>query len=295
MNFTQVIKREIIASLPKKDCCKRAFLRALLTVSGKVTPSCMKFTSENERVSEYYFSLMEHFGLRPQIDGAAYDARNRKDRIDFSFLGEEATRAYELLFSEEILKYKKCCAVAYARGAFLGGGSCSLPRAGAKSGYHLQFTFQGGSCAEGFCELLESLFLCTRTIRRVEKEVVYLKKREEISDFLLVIGATSARREFEAVLNAREENNFINRVENCMAGNADKSMTASAGQVHLIQQFKERTDFSRLPQTLKDLAQDRLNNPTLSLSELAQKTGVSKSCLNHRMRKLMEICRRTEV
>lgn len=294
LNFTRIIKREILASLPQKDCCKRAFLRALLTVSGGVFSDRVEFASENERISEYYFSLMEHFGLRPQIDGAVYDARSGKDRINFLLQGEEAELAYRLLFSDDILNYEECCAVAYVRGAFLGSGSCSLPHEGAKSGYHLEFTFPAEEIAHSFCELLDSMLLVIRSIKRGEKHVVYLKSREGVSDFLSVIGAVNAQREFESVTNARAQNNLINRVENCAANNADKSMTASAEQAYRIRKLKESDYYEGLNTQLKELCEERLNNPTLSLRELALKMGVSKSCLNHRMRKLLEICGRTE-
>lgn len=294
LNFTQVIKREILASRPEKDCCKRAFLRALLTVSGNAASDRVEFASENERVSEYYFSLMEHFDLRPQLDCALYDARSGKDRINFLLQGEEAERAYKLLFSDDIIMYDECCAVAYVRGAFLGGGSCSLPHEGAKSGYHLEFSFPDGESAEKFCELLDSMLFYTRTIRRGEKQVVYLKSREGVSDFLSVIDVANAQKEFESVSSARERNNFNNRVGNCAAGNADKSMTASAEQVHKIQKLKESDCYEALAPELKALCEERLNNPTLSLRELAQKMGLSKSCLSHRMRKLLEICGRTK-
>lgn len=294
MNFTQGIKREILSAVPENDCCKRALFRALLEVCGSADPACVEFTSENERLAEYFFALAESLGLQLELDGATYDARNGKDRISFCLRGERAARAYRLYSEVQPDELKPCCAVAYVRGAFLGGGSCSLPRAGAKSGYHLEFVFSDEEKAENFCIVLESMLFYTKTIKRGERFVVYLKSKEAVYDLLSAIGAKGALKELEKILIAREENNFINRVENCMAGNADKSMTASAEQAHKIQKLKESAVFLDLPEVLKDLAEERLNSPTLSLRELAAKLEISKSCLNHRMRKLMEICRRTE-
>lgn len=292
MNFTQGIKREILSAYPQNDCCKRALFRALLDVCGSADIACVEFTSENERLAEYFFGLAESLGLQPELDGAVYDARNGKDRISFCLRGERAARAYKIYSEIKPYELKPCCAVAYVRGAFLGGGSCSLPRAGAKSGYHLEFVFPNETKAENFCIVFESILFYTKTIKRGDKFVVYLKSREAVYESLSAIGVKSAVKELEKLLIAREENNFINRVENCMAGNADKSMTASAEQAHEIRKLKGSAAFSDLPEPLKELAEERLNNPTLSLRELAAKTGVSKSCLNHRMRKLMEICRR---
>lgn len=293
-NFTQIIKREILNRFPESDCCRRAFFCALIDVCGNASPACMEFASENERIAEFYFSLAESFGLEPRLDGAVYDARSGKDRVRFVLLDGFAAKAYEILTRTNLSELKDCCAVAYVRGAFLGCGSCSLPHEGAKSGYHLEFAFPDEIRAERFCRLLEDMLFYTRMIRRGEKSVVYLKSRDAVSDFLSVIGVANAQREFEQISSARDQSNLINRVENCMAGNADKSMTASAEQVRKIQKLKESGAFPTLSEPLRELAEERLNNPTLSLRELAQKTGVSKSCLNHRMRKLLELCGRGE-
>ncbi len=294
LNFTQEIKRELMASLPQKECCKRAFFCALFDVSGSVSPTRAEFISESEKLAEYFFSLSESYGLHPEMDGAVYDPRSKRDRMRFLLKGESAKRSYAIYQRERISEYGECCALAYLKGAFLGGGSCSLPHEGAKSGYHLEFVFSEGVRAEQFLGLLEGLELLAKAVRRAEREVVYLKSRDAISDFLSVVHAEGALSRFEKLSMAREENNLINRVENCMAGNADKSMTASAREAHKIGLLKERSEFSLLPDPLRELAEVRLSNPTLSLRELAGKMGLSKSCLNHRMRKLMEICKKTE-
>ena len=294
LNFTQGIKREICATLPQKDCCKLAYFCALVDTGGSATPSSIEFTSENERIAEYFFSVSESLGLLPELDGAVYDARSRKDRICFCIRGESAQRAYDLYTRWNAEELEPCCAVAYVRGAFLGGGSCSLPHEGAKTGYHLEFVLPSEEKAEKFCIVFQSLMFYTKVIKRGEKFVVYLKSKEAVSEVLTAIGVKGALKELETVLIEREQNNFNNRVGNCMARNTDKSITASAEQARRIRKLEGSEQYVALPEVLKQLADERLNNPTLSLQELAAKMGVSKSCLNHRMRKLMEICRRTE-
>ena len=294
MNFTQEIKRELLLSLPQKECCKRAFFCSLFDVSGSVDFRRAEFISESERLAECFFSLSESYGLHPEMDGAAYDPRSKKDRMRFVLGQEGAARAYEMYRKERIAEYGDCCALAYLKGAFLGGGSCVVPHEGGNSGYHLEFVFSDGTRAEEFLRLLAGRELLAKAVRRGEREVVYLKSREAISDFLSTVGAEGALSRLEKLSMAREASNFINRVENCMAGNADKSMTASAAQARRIESLKAREEFSLLSDPLKELAEARLKNPTLSLQELAGKLGLSKSCLNHRMRKLMEICEKTE-
>ena len=56
-----------------------------------------------------------------------------------------------------------------------------------------------------------------------------------------------------------------------------------------IEKLKNSSGFVELSSELKVLAKARLENASMSLQELADKLGISKSCLNHRMRKLMEL------
>ena len=294
LNFTQGIKREILSTVPKDDCCKLAYFCALLDTCGSVNSACVEFASENERIAEYFFAISEALDLPPELNGATYDARSKKERIQFCLKGESAKMAYKLYTEWNVEELERHCAVSYVRGVFLGGGSCSIPHEGAKSGYHLEFALPSEETAERFCIVFQSLMFYTKVIKRGEKFVIYLKSREAVSEVLTAIGVKGALKELETVLIEREKNNLNNRVGNCMARNTDKSMTASAEQAHFIRKLKGSAHFIELPETLKELAEERLNDPTLSLNELAIKLNVSKSCLNHRMRKLMEICRRTE-
>ena len=79
-----------------------------------------------------------------------------------------------------------------------------------------------------------------------------------------------------------------------MAGNADKTAIASVKQVVAIEKLKKWSGFEDLSEELKALAKARLDHPVESLQELADRLKVSKSCLNHRMRKLMELSAKCE-
>ena len=302
MNFTEKIRKNILKNTPeiRSECL--AMLAAFLDTSGYshfsgyLTSGEFSFSNENEEVAEYFLMLVDKlFGVSMTVTEVKHDPKHGRGKLTFSYSGENAGE-----YADEISDYSAVNLTdenemrAYLKGAFLGSGSCTLPNGTAKTGYHLEFVFPYEDDAVSFCEMLDKLQLLANIIPRAEKYVVYCKNRDAISDFLSVVGADSALKELEKLLIAREENNFINRVENCMAGNADKSMTASAEQAHRIQKLKGSAAFSNLPEALKELCEERLNNPTLSLRELAVKLGVSKSCLNHRMRKLMEICKRGE-
>ena len=179
--------------------------------------------------------------------------------------------------------------VAYIRGAFLGGGSCTIPLDGSTTGYHLEIVFSDKKTAKDFCMALLEFEILAKLAERKETYVVYIKSKEQISDFLAVIGADNALKKFSQLVEKRDESNRNNRARNCMAGNADKAAIASVKQVVALQQLKAQGGFALLTEELKELAGTRLKNPAMSLQELANLLHVSKSCLNHRMRKLMSI------
>ena len=176
----------------------------------------------------------------------------------------------------------------------MGGGSCIVPSAGAKTGYHLEIVFFDRQTARDFCEVLEEFELLVRLMERKETFVVYIKSKEIISDFLAIIGAENALKKFSALVEKRDKSNHDNRAQNCMAGNADKTAIAAVKQVVAIEKLKKWSGYEDLSEDLKDLAELRLNNPSMSLQELADTLKVSKSCLNHRMRRLLELAEKCE-
>lgn len=295
-NFTSEIKRDILSDLPTEPCCGKAALSALLLTSGTVDREKIEFVSENEKIAEYFLRLTEDlFSVRPEVKGAVFDPKHERDKLTFSYRGEKRSEILrETGLSEgglERVTAKDCCAVSFIQSAFLGSGSCTLPHGGAKTGYHLEFILPDQTVAEEFCDLLARFELLARVIVRGEKSVVYLKSGEAICDFFSVIGAQTALKKLENVTAARAESNNENRVSNCFAGNADKAAIASAQQVIALERLQKSGKLSSLARPLQDVARARLTYPSYSLGELAASLGVSKSCLNHRMRKLLEIYR----
>ena len=96
-------------------------------------------------------------------------------------------------------------------------------------------------------------------------------------------------RKFSELVDKRDESNRNNRAANCFSGNADKMAQASVKQILAIEKLKASSAYSEVLDELKDLAELRCKNPAMSLEELADQLKVSKSCLNHRMRRLMEL------
>ena len=294
-NFTSEIKRDLLAYFPATRAGALAAMAAMLSTSGALTENGFIVVSENERVAEYVQRLSEALGIRPEIREVTRDPKRRRDKITFFCGGENALYVVnETRALRAHLEDNSDAALYYLRAAFLGGGSCTLPRDGASTGYHLECVFFTQERAEEFCDLLAGFELFGKLVPRGDTFVAYVKSREAISDVLSVLGANNALKKLDAVSAARARTNNENRIQNCMAGNADKAAIASAAQTVALQKLQESGTLQTLPEALRQTALARLENPTLSLSELALTLGVSKGGLNHRMRKLMQIYKETE-
>ena len=310
MNFTADVKKEIISrkkTAEKRSAltAKKAALSAFVRTSGIVgindgAPTFF-LVSETENVAEYFMSVfLEVFGVELSVTHATMNKMSGRDKLVLQCpksVSSDVLRALGLLkrdgkqFREGIaasLVKDDLCKIAYIQGAFLGGGSCILPT-GKSLGYHLEIVFNDKKTARDFCLLLAEFELIAKLVERKETYVVYVKSKEVISDFLSVLGVENTLKRFTAFLEKRDEANNDNRAKNCMAGNADKSAIAAVKQVVAIRKIEEKTHFKDLSEELVTLAKARLKNPVMTLKELSELLDVSKSCLNHRLRKLMEI------
>ena len=294
MNFTGEIKRDLLAHFPAGKAGAAAALAAILSTCGSLKGDGFEVVSENEKVAEYFLRLLEMFGVRPELTGVSQDPKRKRDKLAFSCGGEDARRIISMTRSlREHLSEDEQAALCYLRAAFLGGGSCTLPKDGSSTGYHFECVFSSRVRAEEYCELLSAFELFCKLVPRGEKYVCYVKSREAISDLLSVLGAESALKKLDAVSARREANNNENRIQNCIAGNADKAAIASAAQTLAMSALKEEGRLAALSPELRESAEARLIHPTLSLSELASLLGMSKGGLNHRMRKLMKLYEET--
>lgn len=289
-NFTNEIKRDLVAFFPTTRAGSLAAMAAFLSTSGTLTDDGFEIVSENERVAEYFQRLAEGLGIQPQILEVTRDPKRKRDKLTFYCGGTSAKHILrETRSLREHLEEDEDAALCYLRAAFLGGGSCTLPRDGASTGYHLECVFFTQQRAEEFCNLLSGFELFGKLVARGDTFVAYVKSREAISDVLSVLGADHALKKLDAVSAARARSNNRNRIQNCMAGNADKAAIASAAQTVAVKQLQASGRLQTLPEQLRITALARLENPTLSLSELAELLGVSKGGLNHRMRRLMQL------
>lgn len=177
----------------------------------------------------------------------------------------------------------------YLRGAFLAGGSVNSPET---SRYHLEIRSNHKDHNEDMCEMINSFGLNARTLERRNNYIVYLKESEKISDFLALIGASQSVLKFEDTRIVRDMRNSVNRLVNCENANLNKTADASSKQRKNIVLVDSEYGLENIPDKLREIAEVRLENPDASLKELGEllpSGKISKSGVNHRMRKINEM------
>lgn len=177
----------------------------------------------------------------------------------------------------------------YLRGAFLAGGSVNNPET---SRYHLEIYSLYQDHNEDILTIMKDFGLNARTVERRSGYIVYLKEAEKIADFLQVIGATNAMLKFEDVRIVRDMRNSVNRLVNCETANLNKTVDAAQRSIENINYLKARIGLENLPQKLREVAILRVEHPDVSLKELGEMVpsgAISKSGINHRLRKLNQI------
>ena len=175
---------------------------------------------------------------------------------------------------------------AFVRECFLYGGIISNPG----KTYHVEFTVSEENAGK-LMEILPSFGLNPKKIARKGQTVVYLKEAESIADILNIIGAHKSLLTLENMRVEKYVRNTINRKVNFETANLNKTVDAALSQIDAIKFIQQEVGLSRLSKTLKEVAELRLDNETLSLTEIGQLLDppIGKSGVNHRLRKICKI------
>lgn len=309
-NFTEDIKKEILSADVDNDCCRIAFLSAFVRVAGSIITKDgvygFEIVTENDGTALYIKTLFyNYFGVELILNGVQYNSKSGRDKYKLEYVGEKAlpilaklglVKSYDGEFSlvfgidSKVIK-SDCCKLSYIKSAFLGGGSCTLPeeQTYSRTGYHFEIVFSNRLAANDFCELLCEFEILAKCVSRKDSAVVYVKSKEVISDLLNLFQAYKSLKKLNKIVEVKDLSNNANRVSNCSVSNIDKTVTASVAQIKAIEVISQTMGLQSLAPNLFEVAEARLADPKASIQELANRLGVSKSCLNHRMRKIMAI------
>ena len=206
----------------------------------------------------------------------------------FNHLGYDLHQSLVLHVNFGILE-DECCRMSFLRGAFLAGGSVTDP----EKRYHLELTTSHAQASREMSALLVEMGFQPRHVMRGGNSVTYFKQCEHIEDLLTTIGAPAAAVEMMTTKLEKEMVNNANRAMNCDMANVNKTLDAAAEQSMAIEILRDAGRLDLLPKQIRETALLRLQYPELSLGQLAERCSppVTKSCINHRMRKIMEIAR----
>ncbi len=185
----------------------------------------------------------------------------------------------------------------YLRGAFLASGSINDPKT---SRYHLEFLIEKIEEAKFISKILTYFNINNKIINRENGFMIYVKEADKIGDFLRIINANKAVLYYEDIRIYRDHKNMTNRLNNCEQANMNKTINSSLLQIEDIDRIIELIGLDAIPEKLKEVIIYRKKYPEVSLKELSEimsyETGVpiTKSGLNHRMRKIKELRQKLE-
>ncbi|MDE6691723.1 MAG: DNA-binding protein WhiA [Clostridia bacterium] len=149
--------------------------------------------------------------------------------------------------------------------------------------------FSNRITAGDYCELLCEFEVLAKLVTRKECAVVYVKSKEVISDILNVMQAEKCLKKLNRIVEKKDRSNNENRVSNCSVSNIDKALTASVAQIKAIEVISQTIGLKNLKANLFEVAEARLADNNASMQELADRLHITKSCINHRMRKILAL------
>ncbi|MCL2695577.1 MAG: DNA-binding protein WhiA [Clostridiales bacterium] len=174
---------------------------------------------------------------------------------------------------------------AFLRGCFLGGGYCSDP----KRGYRMELVVRDDRLARDLAALLTSFSLTPERAERSGRQVIYVQDAENVTGFLALLGASVGAMALMDVQAEKDMRNYVNRANNCEMANLGKQVDASLQQQAAIRTVLEKVPSGKLPPTLREAAELRLNYPDATLAELAARAGIAKSGMYHRLARLLKL------
>lgn len=281
MSFSSDVKERLCRA---EFICPRCVIyetAGALLFGGGISERRIKFTTEKEAVARRIQSdIEEAFGIKADITQTSKIFRiELNDAYEVENIRGGISLRGDIPFS--------CCRAAFARGAFLGGGSVTDPQ----KSYHIEFNSHSGEYSKYLQKLLSLDGFDAKITERKGRSVVYLKGSEDIADILGLLGAPQLALEMFSIQVEKDMRNRVNRRVNCENANTNKAARASSKHLWAIGKIKNAKKWDRLPDTLKEIGNLREQYPEDSLKELGEKTEppISKSGVNHRLNRILDI------
>lgn len=314
MSFASETKNELARIEPEKKCCMLAEISGFLRVAGSIgLVGFGKFkiivTTDNPAVARHYKKLIQdYFGIETKLEigeGRAVGKTGTSKKYSYSItidpdnLSEQILRETGMLLVKEGNNYisdgiysgivrTKCCKKAYLRGVFMGAGTMSNP----EKSYDMEFVLDSSTMAADLRRLINSFVdLSCKVVQRRNKYIVYMKKADYISDMLAIMGASHQVFSMEETRIKKSMIGSARRISNCDSANMDRTIDASMNQIEAIKKIAESKGLAILPDSLRQAAELRMENPDISLTALGELCSppLKKSGISKRLKKIEEI------
>ena len=303
MSFTAEVKDELSRIEPKRQCCLKAELAALVRIEGTLSFSGpnryrLEVATETAPVARAVIKLLHGiYGLKTELTvrrSVLHKTNNYLITVPtqpglteaLGELGIVGEGGFSLGIEPKLVK-KDCCAIAYLRGAFLGGGFVADPH----GDFHFELTAETEQLAEDLVGLMARFGVEARVAKRRGTYAVYLKGAEPIVNFLALVGAHRALLRTEDVRIIKSMRNDVNRLVNAEIANQQKTVEAAVSQIEAINALIAAKGIENLPPALAELAELRLVHFDVSLRELGELADppLTKSAVYHRVRRIEEM------
>ena len=294
MTFATKVKSEISHNKGLIGRNKKAFSYGMMLCGKNFSRQSISMTTENKYIAKLYAKLIfQQIPMQTSVTTREYngnfqqptyavsvdDEEDRKTLLAF-FQGQEGGYDFALL---EDVEHRH----AFLAGALLSCSNISDPQ----KDYHLEFVLQNEQTALFLMGVLDSLQLNFKRTTRRGQQIVYCKDSASIEEILTMVGATGSMMDVVNVKIYKDMRNKVNRVTNCETSNIEKTVSAATVQAADIRYLQQRGLFDTMEVPLKQTAQARLENPDMSLRELGELLGVSRSGINHRLQKISQLAK----
>ena len=291
-SFSAEVKDEICKSETLTWQAADLVLGFALACSGNFSNSEISIKSSNQEFVERLKSIIDEY---LNIDYELNEQKTQTGIIinDPAAIEKTQNFLFDLLsfnyvrgsISRDLSSFTEAEKWSLVRAAFLSTGSIAEP----KQNYQLEFSIRRKLVNRFFIELLEDLdvnFLLVSS--QSSYDVLYIKNGDELAEFLVKLGATRAFLEFENIRVRKRVNEQVNRAINCDTANIQRIADSAARQINLIKKLNALGAYNNLPLNLREIADLRLENPGLSLSELGNELTqpIGKSGVYHRLARL---------
>lgn len=294
MSFSSDVKNELCRVGMERPCCARAEIYGVLLYCNTFSAQEVRIITESDSFAQRLPRLLERaFGLEFDRLPGQDEQKNIFQITDeekliriIDDLGFDHRQSPVLHINFGILE-EECCRAAFLRGVFLSGGSVADPT----KRYHLELATSHTQASRELQALLTDMGHKPKQVSRGGYQVTYFKNSDQIEDLMTVMGAPLSAMELMNAKAEKELRNGVNRRVNCEAANLDKAVDAAQEQLEAIRRLYELDRVETLTPQLKETIILRETFPELTLSQLAGEFDppVTKSCLNHRLRKLVEL------